>query len=133
MEEKLISLETAKLAKEIGFDIPTLLCYIEGNGNTQYPVSEEYKMKEGTSVANFNKDVGCYSIPTLYFLHAYIRIKFKIHVGMDYDSSGWVYFITYMEFKDEVNWSKDYNDYDIALEDGLKRVMKEIVETKNKK
>ena len=85
MEEQLISFDTAKLAKEKGFNIPTISYY---NPKGRSEESEGY-MTERLESSNWNngqgsypthaKDIEC-SAPTQSLLQKWLREKHKIHI-----------------------------------------------------
>lgn len=78
IQEKLILKETAKLAKESGFDIP---CAWYFNDTDKEP--EEYKgFKQGMTTSDYNqlKDVEIYSLPTQALLQTWLRESHEINV-----------------------------------------------------
>ncbi len=80
ISDTLISFETAKLAKEKGFIIPTL-CYFR----------YDEKQCKG-SLLDWNEDVGFYSRPTQSLLQKWLREVHKINVycmSCEHDESLW--------------------------------------------
>jgi hypothetical protein len=67
--------------------------------------------------------------PTQSYLQKWLREKYGIHIGLDYDSHGWMFFITDMnDPKVDVNWSNDnYKTYEECLEYGFKVAFREYV------
>lgn len=105
MEEQLVTSETAKLAKEKGFEVPTYPAYI---GNKFYENEDKPNGYDGHDLATkenwnrkdwvFTKDgggcFGCkddpkyfeaYSVPTQSLLQKWLREQYKIHVENNHE------------------------------------------------
>ena len=87
MKEQFITFETAKLAKEKGFDIPTIQFYT--SGKKAYLSKAEDYMTERYAESNWNNGRGSYptepekvscSAPTQSLLHKWLREKHNIDV-----------------------------------------------------
>jgi hypothetical protein len=129
MKEELISLETAKLAKEKGFDLETL-DFFHSNDKVvnPFPINEldimlknnrrdaYYPLKNWNFKNNYN-DVKNFSRPTQSLLQKWLREKHKILLSVDYNSRNekWFYHI-HEQDSDECF----YKTYEEALEVGLK-------------
>jgi hypothetical protein len=128
MEEILIKLETAKLAKEKGFNIPVDKFYnesLQGLGWRDF--------NENQSKRDFNNSNTDYSASTQSLLQKWLRdvhqIDISIKVGLlDNVSKVYIYSIPFHETL--INWNK-YKTYEDALEAGLKEGLNLI--TNNKK
>ena len=122
ISDTLISFETAKLAKEKGFIIPTL-CYFR----------YDEKQCKG-SLLDWNEDVGFYSRPTQALLAKWLREVHNIFVEVLLDQTSnpkfavEIYQYTHFGNYDKVNqkdWSL-YRTYEEALEVGLLNGLKLI-------
>lgn len=130
MEEQLISFETAKLAKEKGFKIPTRVMY-KGNEKS-YGHNNEWGIDEQRLDGKFPyTNQQWYSIPTQSFLQKWLREKHNKHIYLfPLDNGKWGFennsisinldhiFINYMYE------GKEYNSYEEALEIGLQEALK---------
>ena len=115
MYETYITNETAKLAKEKGFDVPTIGYFIECFDGWKFglenPEDGEY---------NWNERAGR-SAPTQAVLQTWIRIKYRIHIEIYCNASGWGYILTKLngttikEIEDDVF----FEEPEQALETGL--------------
>ena len=126
VEESYVSFDTAKLLKEVGFDVPCRDFFtIEGDGNVV--------ITEARSCRYHNSFEDCFiSRPTLALAARWLREKHKIHVGADMAYSKlvaekWIYQIRFTDsignpYK-SVGW---FNDYEEALEAGLQEAIKLI-------
>lgn len=117
MKEQLIELETARLAKEKGFDWECLLCY---TGTTQEIWRNDYSPK------NWNKNTHHISAPTQSLLQKWLREEKGIFVyctPYTFDYSVWYIFIDekQLKFKDVTFYT-----YEQALEKGLQIALKEV-------
>jgi hypothetical protein len=121
MNEQIVSLKTAELAKEKELDFELDLggnctCYNKENELLSYHVHFQYPDRSEYVFA-----------PTQGLLQKWLREVHKIHIGVDYDRHGWSYFLTNIKNDTgEVNWSKDYTTYEEAIEAGLYRALSEI-------
>lgn len=112
MEDTLISFETAKLAKEKGFDWKTLKRYQDNETN---PVGNSwYNHNSAEEQKLWN--TGLYSAPTQSLLQKWLRENYQIDITIEVLSS-----------KEE---SKEpftkYSNYEEALEQGLIEALKSI-------
>lgn len=125
MKEQLITFETAKLAKERGFNEICNSCY-DING----------EMHNGM---NHKNDLGenVYSAPTQSLLQKWVRVKHEIHINLIFDDNTWYIEIgkfTIPDFIPDIEISmtekdgfKDsINAYEESLELGLTRALKQI-------
>lgn len=116
MEEQLISFETAKLAKQKGFDIITKEMY----GCQVIPQLESYNETKWVLYKDY-----CYA-PTQSLLQRWLREKYKISVEVSTESCYYSVAV--------VNQNKNYNSYyethykmwEEALESGLLNALKQI-------
>lgn len=116
MKEQLISFETAKLAKEKGFDIT---------------INKLYDIKGNLGSINCNNKCHNFSAPTQSLLQKWLREKHEIHINIntfyftDIDKFGY-------EVEDIVSpnesliLSGTQGDYEEALEKGLQEALKLI-------
>lgn len=134
MKEVIISFETAKLAKEKKFDIPTLYCY-EWVKNHEVTVCKN-EQNIG-SLDNWNDHTGeengynliFYSAPTQSLLQKWLREKYNIHIEIT-----WVYTLDnlYMYHVSTTNnpiYSSGSlcSSYEEALEKGLEYCLLHLV------
>jgi hypothetical protein len=129
MIEKRISRQVAEMAKEKGLDFDLDFggncgCYqindtvefekdyvIPYHVHFQYPDRKEYLFA-----------------PTQGYFQKWLRDVHRVHVGIDYDSKGWGFFITNLNNPNgEINWSKNYETYEEALEAGFKTALRDYV------
>ena len=130
MEDTRVTFETAKLAKEKGFDIPTIQYYtIKG-----YCTESEGYMTERYAESNWNNGMGSYptrteevscSAPTQSLLAKWLREKHNIHLiaykNINIDGYDWCYITT-----DGITNINSYKTYEEALEAGLQEALKLI-------
>ena len=125
MEEQLISFETAKLAKEKGFDWKFAGAYVN---------PEKWVLSRGGHINNYNKFVGSITAPTQSLLQKWLREKYKIHCLADCNASGWAWFIEKTngtsiasgDYEGPIPESGRWSNYEDALESGLKEALKII-------
>jgi len=130
MVEKHISRQVAEIAKKKGLDFDldfgsNCACYhinktsgfnddyvAPYHVHTQYPDRNEYLFA-----------------PTQSYFQKWLREIHRVHVGVDYDFKGWMFFITYIPNPSgEVNWgTDDYDTYEEALEMGFKIALRDYV------
>jgi len=118
MEEQLVSFDTAILAKEKGFDIPTRLCYSE---NDKYGLALPYNA--GNNL--YRNDGEYYSAPTQSLLQRWLREKCDMWVtvlvdGITYSISIWGEHVPNEDEAFETKWFLTYED---ALDFGLRHVL----------
>lgn len=119
MEEQLISFETAKLAKEKGFNEE---CYL-----TYGKILKEYCIfKSDYSETNSEVNKYTYSAPTQSLLQKWLREKHKIHIELQCDSNYYKYFILIYYKTNCVFNLDDSLIYEEALEIGLQEALKLI-------
>lgn len=122
MEEELITFETAKLAKEKGFDVPVKSYFYDGDTGTNILREEKHSYYK-----NYNGVDLCYSIPTQSLLQKWLREKHKICMEMEeyYNLNdtklGW--YAKYRKPKFNCLRGKTYEE---ALEKGLQEALKLI-------
>lgn len=120
MEEQRIDFETAKLAKEKGFDWLSQYYYMDGRSY--------YAM-----IKNANKRIAksCCSAPTQSLLQRWLREKYDIHVNARYSQTDrkYGYHLEYIrkgqKYHDFTRTTCD-KSFEEALELGLKEALKEI-------
>lgn len=131
MKEQLISFETAKLAKEKGFNIPCKYFYKE-----KYTNAIEYEVvHDGHLEANWNENfkyspAEC-SAPTQSLLQKWLREKYHLIIIVAYqyehDLTPYSYWIYKENNSLPINqWVNDLNTYEEALELGLQEALKSI-------
>lgn len=140
MKEQLVSFETAKLAKEKGFNIPTTQFY--KSGKKPYLTEVEGYMTDQFVVSNWNngngsyptrpEDVSC-SAPTQSLLQKWLREVHNIHIIVISNSKN-QYFVDYRFSDQRIDNDSDlillnglvYKTYEQALEKGLQEALKLI-------
>ena len=124
MEDTRITFETAKLAKEKGFKIPTTVMY-KGNEKS-YGHNNEWGIDEKRLDGKFPyTNQQWYSIPTQSFLQKWLREKHNIHLiaykNINIDGYDWCFITT-----DGITNINSYKTYEEALEVGLQEALKLI-------
>lgn len=118
MNEQLISFETAKLAKEKGFDLLTELCYIE---------DDKVAIPYGLSLLEKYKSLESYATLTQSLLQRWLREVHKVHVCTDIDiNSKWSFSLHSLNSKRNSEIPVVFNHhltYEEALEEGLKQAL----------
>ena len=128
MEEELITLQTAKLAKEKGFDVRCEKAYFETgrhiletirDGEITFPYKPPRILKR-----NYGDEFTIFiaEAPTQSLLQKWLREEYNIIVLVDYEGiDGYYYkFYSYKEGNKNYDASdKNYNTYEEALEAGL--------------
>lgn len=134
MQEELIKFSTAKLAKEKGFNIPTIQYYTPEGYSTE---GVDY-MTERYAKSNWNNGFGSYptrpeevecSAPTQYLLQKWLREKHQISIKIDdfYTDSKLRYDFNVCELGSQNdNPQGIFITYEKALEAGLKKALKKI-------
>lgn len=124
IEESYVSLKTARMLKEVGFDVPC---------NSQY--TENEFAWENLRKTDFNKNDYVFSRPTQALAARWLREVHRIVVDVTFipplfDGVNWQYFIGNM---DDMVWEGDfepserkYATYEEALEAGLQEAIKLI-------
>ncbi len=111
MKEQLISFDTAKLAKEKGFEI-----------RCRYYYTEEGMRKDSASTALnwYSQDGHCYS-PTQSLLQKWLRDEHNIHLESSLTMGLNYAFMVYNQL--EETFATNVNSYEEALEEGLKKAL----------
>jgi len=120
MREERINFETAKLARERGFNIPCQAEYFS-------KVKSEYSITISTQ--NWNSDLypNCYSAPTQSLLQKWLREEHNLKIGVNTPFNGSKdYQVSFPVNK--IDWynSDYYRTYEQALEKGLQEALKLI-------
>lgn len=135
MESQIINIETAKLAKEKGFDLPTVCCYNNHHSkrgekltyrfNIKFTVpssnrSQKIKYKSNSDLAKWHL-----SAPTRSLLQKWLREKHQFHIEIIPDKNDPInkwhsvnYYLKCMKEPDNIGI---FNTYEKALEAGLKQ------------
>lgn len=138
MKETLISFETAKLAKEKGFDEKCPNYYVRKWGNSF--VNMHGKLLQRNVKDDQGEIIGFYkasnskgqphliTAPTQSLLLKWLREVHNIHITI-YSKSheSWMYRVTFKgQSLDEGLYGEDFENYEEALEDGLLEALKLI-------
>lgn len=134
MQEELVTLETAKLAKEKGFNIFTDVCFANtpNSDNKQYKKIKLHHSHSVGSVDSFGNilTIVAYA-PTQSLLAKWLREEYNIHVTSQIGNLDFIntyhYEIRYIDknkFMCKVNGN--FKTYEEALEIGLQEVLKLI-------
>ena len=125
MEEQLISFETAKLAKEKGFDVPTLYGCNEQGELLEYFTYASYSPGEPEIRIDEFINKWEYQLPTQSLLAKWLREKHNIHLiaykNINIDGYDWCYITT-----DGITNINSYKTYEEAYEIGLQEALKLI-------
>lgn len=118
IEEQYVSFETAKLAKEKGFDIPT-----------RYGFSERRSLVRVDTSDNWNQDKELYSRPTQSLLARWLREVHNMCVEVYSTGYGFIWCICDTDsgsFSNETgsNDAGAWDTYEDAMEDGLQEALK---------
>lgn len=131
MKDKLISFETATLAKKRGFDWKC---------NNYHDKRDGYYL-DNVVDKNYNETIGCISIPTQTLLQKWLREEHKIVVSPDIFNTEefklyWAVGIIFIENLEEENFTEEsrpnfqlpdmFNTYEKALEKGILEALKLI-------
>ncbi len=131
MKEQLISFETAKLAKEKGFNIP--IQHTVNDLNQLYDIDNNEITIVTNVIDDWNKfDTVC-SAPTQSLLQKWLREKHKLRIFVQQGASGNFIFNLYsypipnnVGKWERFNNIQSYNSYEEALEKGLQEGLKMI-------
>ena len=136
MKDRLISFETAKLAKEKGFDVPIQTAYRSIRGGSFHIIGERYNNGQAidyiTKLSNYNDNLDedadeTWSRPTQSLLQQWLREEHNIKLAIIFRenaSSGiesWDWLIKGQEVA-----YRQYKTYELALEAGLLEGLKLI-------
>jgi len=139
MEEQKVLLETAILAKEKGFNWPTL--YYHSTYNDKQSEDDSERGYSGSSIPAHNwnetprnlkyhiKEVKLYSAPTQSFLQKWLRKVHKIDIFPYYKAvfkGNYLYNYTLVKRVNLCKESLVYNSYEEALEIALQEALKLI-------
>lgn len=122
IEEQYVSLETAKLLKEAGFDVPCISQYIQNR----------FKWNGGSlNKVNFNEYETVFSCPTQALAARWLREEHNIMIVPFFDDymGKWYYVIDGVKKQSGIKCvqsASDYDDYETALEAGLQEAIKLI-------
>lgn len=137
MQEQLISFETAKLAKEKGFN-EDVLSYYNCNSKGEYydgPFNTVFNIEQAPDNWNGRSYLTAVSAPTQSLLQRWLREKHQYHIQLHYDlSRGWEWRIFILNHvitgtilnKCIFNADLIYTTYEEALEQGLLEALKLI-------
>lgn len=135
MQEELISFNTAKLAKEKGYDEVALLIYYDppknhsvlgpvicGPGYSRHYNYYKNKPKDGSERIHAN---------TQSLLQKWLREKYNINVLIEFDSISYGYRLIYVDerYTDKVVFEM-WDSYEEALEMGLQEALKLLPDKK---
>ena len=138
MKEELISFDTAKLAKEAGFDWNTEKFYITKGklrGIQYYDSTPNNKTINDEWFATLdNEETAFCTAPTQNHLHTWIRAKTNCYISPHYESNQWYYIIVTIlpdtsEGINHKDWYLEdgYSTYEKAMEKGLQEKLKLII------
>ena len=121
MTEEFMTLETAKLLKEKGFDLP-----VETVFNFDDNSPQQFKLR-----VNYNNFPSFYSRPSQFLAQKWLRETKKLHVEVSYmHGDYWIYDILTIPNHDLVGLSDrplvHYKSYEEALEAGIQEALKFI-------
>lgn len=132
-EESYVSLDTAKLLKEAGFDVPCRGVYV--TDRTGYYEFREYDNKQTKDDLCWNTGDGFqyeYLAPTQALAARWLREVHKLHVFAkriyEYalDKFSWGYYIQSSNYEYCKNFEIGFDKYEQALEAGLQEAIKLI-------
>lgn len=153
MEEELISFETAKLAKEKGFNIAVSKYFLsdgslkvnfedsDGNEREYYFDADSFRENRNKKDWVISEDgyecFGCkydgkkyfysYSAPTQSLLQRWLREVHNIHISMlhfwDFENDTESYKANISQINNEVLHTDFHDSYELALEEGLKKAL----------
>lgn len=131
MKEELISLETAKLAKERFFEIPTFYYYFEGElmRHGQDSFNHPYLQKDVNRGGNLNDDT-C-NVPTQSLLQKWLREvpEWPVEIIVEpFLSKSPRQYVVHLWTRGVNRYTPEvlFNTYEAALEAGLKEALKLI-------
>ena len=120
IEESYVSFDTAKMLKEIGFNIPINTSYSK-DGKSEYNILPD----------NFNKFQDKFSRPTQALADRWLREVYNVAIYSLYDDDmeQWFYVVDAFTKNPVINGFQsgyEYDDYESAFEDGLREAIKLI-------
>jgi len=114
MQEELISFETAKLAKEKGFDAPSHYYYSKSKTFIHHSPYNQLHLLD-------------LAAPTQSLLQKWLREVHKLHITLtSISQESWQYHITKVGESLGIRYEQDFNTYEEALEVGLLEGLKLI-------
>lgn len=133
--EYYVSLEVAKLLKEVGFDYKVRL-YYEHNGKLKGKNSGSFINFNSSTIweNNGNTDRQLYSAPTLEVAQRWLREIHHFHItttpdDVEFETWGWTIFTSnYVKYN---TYCQGYSTYEEAQEAGIKKAL-EIILKKGK-
>lgn len=132
IEESYVSFDTAKLLKEVGFDVPCRGVYV--TDRTGYYEFREYDNKQTTDDLCWNTEDGFqyeYLAPTQALAEKWLREVYNVAIYSLYDDDmeQWFYVVdafTKNPVIDVFQSGSEYDSYEEALEAGLQEAIKLI-------
>ena len=132
IEEQFVSFDTAKLLKEVGFNIPCRGIYV--TDRTGYYEFREYDNKQTTDDLCWDSEDGFqyeYLAPTQALADRWLREMYDVAIYSLYDNDmeQWFYVIDAFAKNPVINGfqsDSEYDDYESAFEDGLREAIKLI-------
>ena len=120
IEEQFVSFETAKMLKDVGFDVPCISQYMQ-NG---------FRWNGGSlKKVNFNEYESVFSCPTQALAAEWLSMCKTIEISAAYcrRRKSWYYWVGFLDCQDEdVIFGFDYASRQDALEAGLQQAIKLI-------
>lgn len=118
MTDTLISFETAKLAKEKGFNEPIRLCYSDQDRVNALPY-------DAGNRDHINSQHAYYSVPTQSLLQKWLREvhQLLILINIDTISSEFTYSIWKMHSDEEFELIQEESNYNLIYEDVLEQAL----------
>ena len=134
MEDQIISFETAKLAKEKGFNVPVRSMYLDSELFLDKNTKGNYNDPNWVSSWRTSPTHDTLSAPTQSLLQKWLREVHRIDIYCypNYDKKGVTFQVNlytdpYVKFKDTNHFYKGgYKTYEEALEEGLYEALKLI-------
>lgn len=133
--DQIVSLETAKLALDVGFNENITHLYIYGE-NHLVPRALMYSPSPDRALINYIEtppeelSEGDIPAPTQTALSRWLREKHDMYVSVDMMAfkRGWIVYIISISRKVVCFKAKDFDTYEEALEEGLKQACKIVKE-----
>lgn len=124
MKKKFVTLETAKLLKEKGFNEDCKTFFIDKKGS----------ITKRLSLKNEDLPESCYSRPSQSLAQKWLRGKHGMEVSVAYcrnsqcgHNASWYYWAGLLSCSDEeVKFGFDFKSYEEALEEGIREALKFI-------
>lgn len=129
MEEQIVSFETAKLAKEKGFDIPVR--YGVFGKKMKLTENHGWEWNKKLELRNWNTpNANSYSVPTQSLLQKWLREVHNVQLtiipvgNVDFSLKYWHYSILGLNCNEGKNDVNRFFTYEQTLEEGLKEALK---------